>query len=115
MRNDMVGPILTALRQQHGELTAGEAASLVGRSLSRMRHQFTVETGMSFRTARLYTKLAHGLDLLRTTDCCIPDISAVLGYSDRTKFEKAFKRLYGVTPAQYRADVRYLGRPRHSM
>jgi AraC-like DNA-binding protein len=57
---------------------------------------------MSFRTAKLHARLAPAPNLLRNSSLSIPEISAQLGYSDRTKFEKAFKRVYGITPTQYR-------------
>jgi AraC-like DNA-binding protein len=105
-QHDVVTPILGALAQHRGDLTAAEAATLVGRSTSRVRHQFTRTAAMTFRTARLRAKLDYGVLLLRTTTLSIPDISALLGYSDRTKFEKSMKRLYGLTPTQYRQAER---------
>ncbi len=98
--------VLRALQEQRGQLTESEAAQLVGVSLSWFRHDFRRYAAMSFRTARLQAKLAHGADLLTTTTLSIGDISAILGYSDRTKFEKAFKKSKGVTPSTYRHPSR---------
>lgn len=102
---DFVQHILQELGQRAGNLTAVEAAWLAHRSPSRVRHVFTPIIGMSFRTARLHAKLHRGSVLLATTHLNITEISATLGYSDRTKFEKAFKRLYGVTPTEYRQRI----------
>lgn len=101
-RPRVVRTVLQALAQRSGQLTAAEAAALVCQSTSRLRHQFAQAAGMNFRTARLHAKLDRGRLLLKTTASSIPDISAFLGYSDRTKFEKAFKRRYGLTPTQFR-------------
>jgi len=100
--NDFVQRILQELSQRAGNLTALEAAQLACRSPCRVRHVFTPVMGMSFRTARFHTKLRRGAVLLTTTRLTIPEISSAIGYSDRTKFEKAFKRVYGVTPTKYR-------------
>ena len=94
--------VLRTLQEQRGQLTECEAAQLVGVSLSWFRHDFRRYAAMSFRTARLQAKLAHGEHLLTTTTLSIQDISVVLGYSDRSKFEKAFKKSKGVTPSTYR-------------
>lgn len=99
---DFVDRILHELEKQGGALTASEAARLACRSTSRVRHVFTTRTGMNFRTARLRTRLASAPDLLIHTEMSIPQIGAKLRYSDRSKFDKAFKRVYGVTPTQYR-------------
>ena len=60
---------------------------------------------MSFRAARVQAKVAYGASLLATTALSINDISVQLGYSDRTKFEKTFKKVTGITPATYRRSA----------
>src|SRR5689334_2323214 len=102
MKPKFVHEILNVLNETHGNLSASEAAQLSGRSVSRMRHVFTLAVGMSFRLARLQAKLAPAALLLRQSTLSIRAISAIVGYSDRTKFERAFKRVYGVTAKQYR-------------
>ncbi len=94
--------VLELLRRENGFVTEAQAAQLLDVSTSRFRHEFTRHVGINFRDACLLVKLEHGAVLLRTTALSIPEISTLLSYSDRTKFEKAFKGRYGVTPAQYR-------------
>ena len=94
--------VMEALRLHRGQLTETQAAQLVGISTSWFRHDFKRHTSVSFRTARLHAKLTHGAHLLTTTHLNVPDIAYLLGYSDRTKFEKSFKRLHGLTPVAYR-------------
>jgi len=102
---DLALRIRSALNASRGLLKANEAAALLNLSTSRFRHQFRKNAGQSFRSARLAVKLEHAANLMRETPLTIPEISAQLGYSDRTKLEKAFKRFFGVTPAQYRKDL----------
>jgi two-component system, response regulator YesN len=97
-----VDRILNELASHGGALSATDAARLSRRSRSRLRHLFTPMAGMNFRTARLHARVAPACDALVQTDLSIPEIAARLHYSDRTKFEKAFKRVYGMTPTQYR-------------
>ena len=90
------------LSRRNGLLTEAEAASLFNLSPTWFRHQFRNGAGISFRSARLRVKLSYGLNLLATTQLSITEISIRLQYSDRTKFEKAFKREYKETPFRYR-------------
>jgi len=94
--------VLKALYLHRGQLTEAEAAQLVGVSPSWFRHDFKRHARMSFRTARVQAKLAHGAHLLSTTQLSVPEIAHLLGYSDRSKFEKSFKRLHRLTPTVYR-------------
>jgi len=100
--HERLASIQETLTARAGHLTAPDAAALLHLSASHFRHQFKRALGMSFRAARLDAKLAHAVHLLRTTSQSIPEIAAALGYSDRTKLEKSFKRAFGVTPAAYR-------------
>src|SRR5439155_18159361 len=94
-----VALILRVLGERHGQLTEPEAAALIGVSSTWLRHVFKRSTNMSFRAARVQAKVAYGASLLATTALSINDISVQLGYSDRTKFEKTFKKVTGITPA----------------
>src|SRR5262245_46653204 len=99
---DMVERIVRELQERAGNLTAAEAARLARRSKSRIRHLFTSTIGMSFRKARLRARLAEGRILLLEARLTILEISANLDYSDRSKFARACKRVYHMTPTQYR-------------
>jgi AraC-like DNA-binding protein len=102
LTTNAMAKVMEALRLNRGQLTETQAAQLMGISTSWFRHHFKRHTRVSFRTARLHAKLTHGAHLLTTTPLTIPDIAYLLGYSDRTKFEKSFKRLHGLTPVAFR-------------
>ncbi len=89
------------------DLTETGAARIALLSTSHFRHEFTRITGTSFRMVRLQAKVARGRFLLGTTNWNIPAISAMLGYSDRTKVRESIQaRLraqpYVVPPYVYR-------------
>src|SRR5262249_16607111 len=99
------GPIALVfeeLQKHNGHLTEADAAALLGISTSWFRHNFKRAARMSFRDARLKAKLMYGAHLLAHTRLSIVEIAGLLQYSDRTKFEKAFKGSYMVTPTVYR-------------
>ena len=93
--------VLTALQETKGQLTESDAASLLFQSSSGFRHLFKKLTGVTYQEVRLCIKLRYAADLLRSTDFTIIEVSAILQYSDRTSFEKSFKKLYKVTPTKY--------------
>jgi AraC-like DNA-binding protein len=97
-----IARVRETLLLHRGQLTETEAAQLAGVSTSRFRHAFKHLAHVSFRTARLQAKLAHGAELLKNSTLSVNEISGLLGYSDRTKFEKAFKKINGLTPTVYR-------------
>lgn len=102
---ESVQTILNELETRGGTLSETEAAQLSKRSTRRFRYEFSRNVGTTFRTACLMAKLNRGLTLLQTTSLTIPEISAALGYSERSKFDKTFKRIYGVTPTTYRRNA----------
>ena len=103
--SDRINAVLQALAQCHGDLTEEQAAQLLGIGTSWFRHAFKHATGVSFRAARMHARLDYATRLLGTTDLSISEISARLQYSDRTKFEKSFKRAHGLTPTRYRQQL----------
>ncbi len=94
--------IYDALVSGHGQLTLLEAAKLVKLSPNAFSRQFNKCTGSSFRITRLEIRLTLGAALLQQTILTIPDIAHHLGYADRYKFERAFKRYASKTPTEYR-------------
>lgn len=98
-------PVLTALKRRCGQITEVEAAELLGVSTTWFRHYFKKCMKTTYRDACLSIKLQRSVALL-STGMSIPEITAALGYSDRSKFEKAFKRAYAITPSQYRRQFK---------
>ena len=50
-------------------------------------------------------RLEHAAMLLRIDDTSIEEIAFLSGFNAHPGFSRAFKRQYGVTPAQYRRHV----------
>lgn len=62
--------------------------------------------GHSFSTVLEGLLKDRAIDLLRHGDRSITDIGLTLGYSDTAHFTRAFRRWTGVSPSQFRIDVR---------
>ena len=95
--------MLEAIAAANGGLPQVAAASMACWSTRSFRRNFKKLAGTTYRAKSLEIKLERARTLLDTTNWSVPAIAAHLDYSDRGKLEKAFKRLYGVTPTQYRA------------
>jgi len=88
------------------DFVLSQIATLLNLSDSRLRHLFTAETGISPRTYMRKLRLAAAKDLLRSSLFTIDQIAMKVGWRDRSHFERRFKQLYGMTPAQHRHSER---------
>lgn len=50
-------------------------------------------------------KLNKAIELLSSTDLKIRDISDAIGYENDTHFIRTFKKVYGISPNQYRDQI----------
>lgn len=78
--------------------TAAEICGLTTRTLQRKLS----EQGTSFRKLVDQTRYLKARDLLFQSEASLSEIGYQLGYSDYTKFSRAFNRWTGQTPRQYR-------------
>lgn len=85
--------------------TAALMAELCGMGL-RTLHRKLAESGTSYRALVEEIRLARAEVLLTTDDYSVSEIATQLGYSGANNFIRAFKRLMGKTPNQYRAERR---------
>lgn len=76
-----------------------ERSGLPVRSFKR---RFSTATGYSPVSYVQALRIEEAKQMLETEDLAIEEISAVVGYTDPTFFRRLFKRLVGVTPAEYR-------------
>ena len=59
------------------------------------------ETGRTFRETLQNYRLVHACQYLSKTDISLNDLPELVGYSQRSTFERAFKEYFHCTPAQY--------------
>jgi AraC family transcriptional regulator, regulatory protein of adaptative response / methylphosphotriester-DNA alkyltransferase methyltransferase len=68
------------------------------------------DAGSSFRTEHLRARLHAAADLMRLNPGrTVSSVSHAVGYSQPAQFAKAFRREFGVSPADFKSRV---GRPR---
>lgn len=86
------------------DLSTTDTAAQVNLSVSRFRHLFKSETGMSPVRYVKTLKLKKAKELLETTSLSIKQIMAEVGIKDKSNFCRDFKKTYGLSPVKYRRD-----------
>ena len=84
------------------EILLSRLAEESGVSESSLSRQFKKETGHTFGQYLAKKRCEKAATLLKGTSLQIQEISGHVGYPDNNYFVKVFKRLYGVTPSEYR-------------
>jgi len=67
---------------------------------------FKNQTGMTFSQYLNKVRISESKKLLESTDESIIDISLAVGFNNHNHFSATFKKLTGVTPTEYRIDVK---------
>lgn len=83
-------------------LSLAEVAGYVGLNEKYFTNRFTKETGETFSSYVTALRMQKAKDLLKTTTFKVYEIAEMVGYGSVEHFNRVFKKLNGVTPAQYR-------------
>ena len=89
-----------------------ELARSVGLSLSQIRALFRRHTGQTLGRYALERRMARAAYGLVHTETDILQLALQCGYSSPDTFTRAFKRVMGQTPSDYRRERRAVGRER---
>jgi len=73
----------------------------VGLSFSQFSRRFHGETGMSFRTCLMRSRIEAACYLLKRSHYNVSQIAALIGYENASSFQRTFRRVKGVTPHVY--------------
>lgn len=73
-------------------------------SPNHLRQVFKKETGVSFTEYITKTRIVKSAQLLKDSDAKINDIAQSVGYLDSRYFSSCFKREFGHSPSDYRAN-----------
>lgn len=85
------------------DVSMTDKAAHVNLSVSRFRHLFKTETGMSVVQYVKTLRLKKAKERIETTPLSIKQIMAEVGIKDKSNFCRDFKKTYGVSPGKYRA------------
>ena len=82
--------------------SVSELAHLTHLSESRFTHLFSKTVGLSPKSYLLRAKIDMSKEPLANTDFSIAQIADTVGFKDQNYFSRAFKRLTGSSPTEYR-------------
>jgi AraC-like DNA-binding protein len=105
VRDPMVGAALALIHgQPRHRWTVAELASKVGASRSLLAERFTRLLGEAPLTYLARWRLELASRLLQTTQKTMIHVALDVGYESEAAFNRAFKREFGLPPAQYRRN-----------
>jgi AraC family transcriptional regulator len=95
-----------------GNLTLEQMAAVVHLSSYHFARQFKAVTGLPPRQYVIARRVERAQHLLRAdSDLGLVEVARRVGFSDQSHFSFHFKRIVGVTPAQFRISARKVYRP----
>lgn len=94
------------LESHSGKISRQEIAETLHYSDSYLNKIVKQSVGMSLLEYRKFFTIKEAAHLLGNTDKTISEIIDELGFSGRTYFNNLFKKQYGITPSQYRKNIR---------
>ncbi len=105
LNDSRIGPALARIHEQPGRIwTVQQLAAGVGLSRTRFSVLFSQLVGESPQSYATRARMHRATRLLQEKGNSLADIALATGYESDSAFSKAFSRLYGKTPGQYRRD-----------
>lgn len=97
--DDRIAQALNQFRAKDDDinLCAESCAQSVDLSMSRFLHLFKEETGLRFRSYRMWKRARKFLDHVNK-DCNLTYLALDLGYPDSTHFSHSIRKIYGLKP-----------------
>lgn len=87
-------------------MSVENVAEHAGFSIDYFNRIFLAHTGFTVMSYVNYMRIKKAVELLRNTEKTVLDIALEVGYDSHEGFIKAFKRIYGVAPSEYRKQNR---------
>jgi AraC-like DNA-binding protein len=87
-----------------GKLDVAILAREINMSVSRLRHVFKKETGLSPRQYIKLKRMQEAEHLLRTTFLSVKEITHRVGFTNESYFSREFLRTHGLPPGKYRGN-----------
>lgn len=102
----VVAAVMRHTREHLAEVDEHAVCAAVGISERTLRRIFRAETGMSWREYRTTSRVLRAMAMLAEPDRTILDAATTVGFESLSGFDRAFRRLTGERPVDYRTRVR---------
>ena len=96
---------VAACRVRETTLRASEFAQIMERSPVQLAREFQASVGIHVTDYFNACRIARARELLRTTDRTTAQIAAATGFGTPRTFYRAFRRLTGRSPTDYRKEM----------
>lgn len=93
-------------KKAFSNITLQEISRELNYSVSYLSNQFKIETGILFNDYIQQKRIAEACHLIATTDMKLSEIAFSVGYASVKHFQKLFKLSEGITPQQYRKNLK---------
>ena len=104
--NRQLDPALRYIESHFAEkITETRLAELCGMNTFRFSRAFRACYGMTFREALLTYRIRASRRLLENPNLTITQVAFMAGFSDSSHFGKTFRRFYGQTATDFRAEL----------
>jgi AraC-like DNA-binding protein len=102
-----VAVVLDHIRNQPGsELRVEALATMAGLSVYQLNRRIRIIFGISTNQLIAKTRIDAASEMLRSGEAPIAEIANACGYFDQSAFSRAFRKVVGLTPRQYRTRYR---------
>lgn len=107
-RNEFIMDCIASyIKENYAEsLSLEMLAEMAGMSIYMFSRKFKKRMGQSFVSFLNRIRVVHSAELLKNSGLSITEIASFVGYGGIVHFERVFKRAYGMTPTEYRRDIR---------
>lgn len=95
--------IIQALRRRDQPMSLEEAAATVALSPGRFRHLFVAQTGQSFRSYQLWSRLQRAIELL-SGGASATEAAHGAGFADAPHLTRTFRKMMGIAPTWMKLD-----------
>lgn len=93
------------IKEHYAHIRVNDIASYLGISRYYLSHIFKERFHVSPQEYLIKYRLEKSEELLRTTSLSIQEISEKTGYENPLTFSKIFKKVYGLSPRNYRSEL----------
>jgi AraC-like DNA-binding protein len=102
-----IGEAITFVEQNfQNDITVEDIAAFCGLNRSYFGKIFRDRTGSTPQEFLISYRMSRATELLKLTELSVADIGNAVGYANQLHFSRAFKKIYGVSPRQWRNENR---------
>lgn len=108
-RAPAIRAVMTYTQDHLADVTALDVCRATGFSERSLRRQFPAATGTSWQQYRTTSRVLRAMALLAEPEATVLDAATAVGFDSLSGFNRAFKRLTGEQPGEYRRRIRAPG------